>query len=99
MQARRTQITVEQDLVAIVRRTSVERFWCPGCGDEVDVVSVNGNTLAEILGQGIAHVWIETGQLHVMQSPAGTARICLASLLRCFEPQPVQAINIAKETL
>ncbi|MGB8535111.1 MAG: hypothetical protein WCD57_01740 [Acidobacteriaceae bacterium] len=99
MPERKTRITVEQDTIMIVRRANVERSWCPLCTAEVDVVAVGDKVLAEILATGTGLGWIVSGDLHVSHQPDGTTRICLASLLRCSEPQPAQPTNIAKETL
>jgi hypothetical protein len=95
MRVRTTRITVERDTTMVIRRAGSERSWCALCATEVDVVSLYGEVLTEILAQGIAHGWIAAGQLHVIDRPSEPTRICLASLLRCFEPQ----LNIPKETL
>jgi hypothetical protein len=83
----------------IVCRANGDRSWCPLCAAEVDVVSVGGKVLAEILAAGTALGWIVSGELHVSRQPDGATRICLASLLRCSEPKQTQAPNTAKETL
>jgi hypothetical protein len=97
MPMRTTRITVEQDTITVIRRESVERSWCPVCAAEVDAVVVGGPCLTGILGEGTAHGWIAGGQLHASQQPGGTARICLPSLLQCFESQQTPATHIKEK--
>jgi len=74
---KRTEVTVETDLVLIVRQRSSVRAWCQECGCEVDVVK------AEILA-GVAEPWfgnrVEQEKWHSLEDPEGTPLVCLKSL-------------------
>lgn len=92
MRVRTTRITIEHETVTLIRRESVRRVWCPLCADEVDTIAWADllQMLAdEVLAQGIA-----SGRIHVLDQTEPVIRVCLASLLRCLEPQT----NFPKET-
>lgn len=86
MAAKRTRITVERDTIMLVRHARAERAWCPICRDEVDVMALGSEALAELLAANEVQGWIAAGRLHVSREPNAPVRICLPSLLRCFEP-------------
>lgn len=97
MRVRTTRITVEREMITIIRRSSAERSWCPVCAAEVDVVALDSNALAEVLAESAARFVNAGAELHISQDPDRPARICLPSLLRCFEPQRTQTTNTPKE--
>lgn len=70
----------------LVRHARAEQAWCPHCGGVVDAVTLANEALAEFLASNDVQRWITTEKLHVSRQVNGTVRICLASLLRCFEP-------------
>ena len=86
MAAKSTRITVEKDTIMLVRHARAEQAWCPICGSHVDVVTLAKEALAEFLASHDVQGWIAAGKLHVSREPNRPIRICLASLLRCFEP-------------
>src|SRR5579863_4547660 len=98
MGVRSTRITVEQETIMVVRHAKAERSWCPLCGAEVDVITLGDEGLAEVLTAKETHGSIAAGKLHLLQEAEGTARICLSSFLRCFEPA-AQSKKFEKETL
>ncbi len=97
MRMRTTRITVEREMVTIIRRSSAERSWCRLCAAEVDVVAVDSNALAEILAECTARFVNAETELHVSQDHDRPVRICLPSLLRCFEPQQAPTKITPKE--
>jgi hypothetical protein len=84
--AARTRITVERDTIMLVRHARAEQAWCPLCDNVVDVVILANEALAEFIASNDVQGWITTEKLHVSCQANGPVRICLASLLRCFEP-------------
>jgi len=97
MTLRTTRITVEHNTILVVHNASVERAWCPVCCAEADVISIGSKSPAEVLASNEGQEWIATGKFHVSSQPNQPVRICLTSLLRCFEP--MQKMNYEKETI
>lgn len=93
MRVRTTRITIEHETVTLIGRESVQRAWCPLCADEVD--SIAWADLLQLLAARILQQGITSGRLHVFGQTDSVTRVCLASLLRCLEPEP----NFPKETL
>jgi hypothetical protein len=86
---RKTRITLETERLVIVRKGLTTPAWCPLCGAEVEVITLDD--ISQIL-QGSS-----SGELHVLREPNRQARICLPSLLRCFELEGISISQIAKE--
>ena len=70
----------------LLRHGWVDQAWCPVCGDVVDVVTLANEGLAEFLASNDVQRWIASEKLHLSRKPNGPVRICLLSLLCCFEP-------------
>ena len=83
--AARTRITVERDTILLVRHARVEQAWCPFCGTVVDVVTLPNEDVAEFMASIDVQGWIITQKLHTSRQANGGLRICLLSLIRCFE--------------
>ena len=97
MRVKTTRITLERDSITLINRFGVDRSWCPACAMEVDAVAIEG--LVKVLTDDTAQSWIAAGELHVSRCSGEPDRVCLASLLRCFQLQRAQNANSAKETL
>ena len=79
---RRTEITVETDLILVIRKCRTQPSWCPECGREVDVVSLGeARTLTGVTPQTL-HECAEAGRWHVSQGADGGLLVCLESLLK-----------------
>lgn len=85
MAVKRTTITVERDTIMVVRNARAEGIWCSLCGAQVDAIDLPGRGLAELLATNEAREWMASGALHVIHEADGPLRVCLASLLRCFQ--------------
>ena len=78
---KRTEITIETDRVLIIRRRHSTRVWCPGCGGEADMVSLEqAGIVTGLAGKSLrdyaqARGWHLSGQ-------KGSLLICLKSLLK-----------------
>jgi hypothetical protein len=79
---KRIEITIETDRVVIIRRNRPTRALCQECGSEVDMLDMT--TAAEITGMTdrILRELMDAQELHLVQSPDGSLRICLESLLK-----------------
>ena len=92
-----TKITVETESVTIIRRAKAFVSWCPDCQAEVEVITLDSADTYEGLSVVQLERWLATEKLHVWQPASGPAQICLASLLRCFEPDASRGTEIEKE--
>ena len=93
-----TRITVETETLMIVRRAKAGLAWCPDCRAEVDVITLDNDSLAKSITAAHIEEWLGTGKLHLWQPAQGPTQICVSSLLRCFELDAVRKI-ILKRTL
>lgn len=94
---RTARITVETDTVIVVRQAKTACAWCPKCGAEVEVITLEIASITEEAATAQLQEWLSTGKLHLWQIADGPAQICLASLLQCFELDVVPRTRITKE--
>jgi len=79
--ANQTKITVETDSLLIVRGRNSTRAWCPLCGAEAEMVSIESIGVITNLDRPELVEWLNSDGLHPSQSANGSAQICLNSLL------------------
>jgi hypothetical protein len=91
-----TRITVETETLMIIRRAKVALAWCPECLTEVEVIMLDGISLAEPFTAKQIQEWIGTGRLHFWQTADGPAQICVASLVHCLELEDVRNVGSSK---
>ena len=94
-----SRVTVETEQVLIIHRAEREAGWCPLCNRPGEFVLLDNACLTNPALAGQIRKWQETGKLHFWSQENGLARICLASLLCCFEMNGNPGIQIAKEVL
>lgn len=99
MVVKTTRITIETESLMIVRRAQTVRTWCPNCQADVEVMVLNGTSLAEDIPAAQLQNWLANGRLHFWSSPDGSTKVCLTSLLRCFESEDDQQTRIPERTL
>lgn len=80
--AKQTKITIETDSLLILRGRSSLRTWCHQCGDEVEVIPMEGVGVVSNLSAPEVNAWIQSDDLHRTHTPEGGALICLNSLLK-----------------
>lgn len=85
-----TKITVETESLTIIRRAKAFVAWCPDCRAEVEVLTLEPDGSAGGISSSQLRGWLATDRLHFWQPPAGQVQVCLTSLLRCFEPDPIR---------
>jgi hypothetical protein len=93
-----TRITVETETLMIIRRAKVALAWCPECSTEVEVIMLDGGSLAEPLTAEQIREWIGTGRLHFWQTADGPAQICVTSLLHCLELEDLRSVGSSNES-
>ncbi len=79
--AKQTTITVETDSLLIVRGRNSTRAWCPKCGAEAEMVSIESMGVITNLDRSKLEKWLNSDVLHRSKSADGSAQICLNSLL------------------
>jgi hypothetical protein len=94
-----TRITVETERILIVGRTESVTGWCSACGRQQELILVDSTALMEPALAVQIQKWRHSGRLHLWQQEDGFTRICLASLLCCFELDGNSGIQIAKEAI
>ncbi len=77
---KRTTITVETERLLTISRRINRLAWCPGCGRESHLLTVDEAAAQAHLGALAVYRLVEAGRLHYAETPAGTLLICAASL-------------------
>ena len=98
MAVKTTRITVETETLMIIRRAKVALAWCPECLTEVEVITLDGGSLAEPLTAKQIREWVNTGRLHFWNTADGPDQICVASLLHCLELEDVRSVGSSNES-
>jgi hypothetical protein len=80
--AKRTTITVETDSLLVLRGRKPQRAWCPQCLAEGDMIPMNEvGVISNLLPQEV-EAWIQSDELHHIQTADGVHLICLNSMLK-----------------
>jgi len=94
-----TRITIETERILVVRRAEQVAGWCPICCRQGEFILLDNAALMEPVLAAQINEWHGTGKLHLLLEENGSTRICLASLLCCFELDGNSGIRIAKEVI
>jgi hypothetical protein len=98
MAVKTTRITVETETLMIIRRAKVALAWCPECLSEVEVIMLDGGSLAEPFTAELVRKWLAAGRLHLWRTADGLARICVPSLLHCLDLEDVRSAGSSNES-
>jgi hypothetical protein len=98
MVVKTTRITIETESLLIVRRGKTIVTWCPVCCAEAEAMTLEGDSLGEDIPSALLRDWLAAGKLHLWNPDGGLARICLTSLLRCFESEDAGRLPDPKRT-
>jgi hypothetical protein len=79
--ANKTTITIETDSLLTLRGRTSKRAWCPMCAAEVDVAALEDIGVVSNLDRAALAEWLNSGDLHRLQTADGSEVICLNSLL------------------
>jgi hypothetical protein len=80
--SKETKITIETDSLLILRGRSALRAWCPDCGSEVEMISLDGVGVISNLPPPEVEAWIQSDDLHHTTAADGSSLICLNSMLK-----------------
>lgn len=81
LMAKQTKITIEIDSLLILRGRVSRRAWCAGCGAEAEMIALDDFGVITNLDRSELEAWLNSGQLHRLQTSEGAELICLNSLL------------------
>jgi hypothetical protein len=93
-----TRITIETESLLVVRRGKIVVTWCPICCAEAEAMTLEGSRLGEDIPSTLLSDWLAAGKLHLCGLDGGLDRICLTSLLRCFESESARRLPTPKPT-
>jgi hypothetical protein len=79
--ARETKITLETDSLLIVHGRSLPRKWCPACAAEVESFAMERTEVLSNLDQAALEEWLNSEELHRLETADGSTQICLNSLI------------------
>ena len=98
MVVKTTRITIETESLVVVHRGKTIVTWCPVCCAEAEAMTLEGDSLGEDLPSTLLRDLLAAGKLHFWNSGGGPDRICLTSLLRCFETEDALGLPTPKTT-
>ena len=86
MKRRRTRRTTEieletEEVLLIAGQTSPGIAWCPKCGRQAAMASVEAAARVACMEVNAVHRLVEAGSVHFIEAPGGSLLICLASLI------------------
>jgi hypothetical protein len=76
-----TKITIETDSLLILRGGNSRRAWCPQCGADTEMITLENVGVVSNLDQMALEAWLNSGELHRSKADDGSALVCLNSLL------------------
>jgi hypothetical protein len=79
--AKQTKITIETDSLLILHGRSSLRAWCSACAAEVESIDMEHTGVISNLDQPALEEWLNSKELHRLETPDGSAQICLNSLV------------------
>jgi hypothetical protein len=94
-----TRITVETEHILIIHRAKRVVIWCPLCNREGEFILLDKAAFTEPVIAVQIEKWQAAGRLHLSIQENGLTRVCLDSLLCCFELDANSGIQIAKEVI
>jgi len=80
--AKETKITIETESILILRGRSPLLAWCRDCGDEVEMIPLDGVGVISNLASPEVEVWMQSEDLHHTVTADGASLICLNSMLK-----------------
>jgi hypothetical protein len=92
-----TRITIETERVLTLRCGSLERIWCEPCAAETEIVTLEA--LSNLVPEGPEKIqqWLDKGELHWSQSPQGSVRICVRSLVHLLGAEAADGLSGKRE--
>jgi hypothetical protein len=79
--ARTMTITIETNSLMVLRGRGTMRAWCPRCAAEAETVSLQNFGVVSNLDRTAIEEWLNSDQIHRIESEDGSGAVCLNSLL------------------
>ncbi|MBV9265162.1 MAG: hypothetical protein JO061_03235 [Acidobacteriaceae bacterium] len=79
--AKQTRITMETLSLLSLQGRILRRAWCPQCGAESEVITLDDVGVISTLERPEVQEWFKSSGLHHSQTVDGAESICLNSLL------------------
>lgn len=79
--AKQTKITIETDSLLILRGQSSRRIWCPQCEAGREMIALENLGVISNLDRRALEEWLNSGEMHRVETGDGSTLICLTSLL------------------
>lgn len=79
---RRMEITVETRRLVIRRSTNQAPVWCVECSSPVQLITPEEAAVLAGVNTRTIYRWVETAQLHFLETAEQSPLLCLNSLLR-----------------
>ncbi len=76
-----TRITIETDSLLILHGRTSDGAWCRHCQAEVGAIALENVGVISNLERAALEEWLNSGELHRLQTADGSTLICLNSLL------------------
>ena len=96
MVVKTTRITIETESLVVVHRGKTIVTWCPICCAEAEAMTLESDSLGEDFPSTLLRDLLAAGKLHLWSADGGPDRICLTSLLRCFESEDARRLPTPK---
>jgi hypothetical protein len=78
---KQTKITIETDSLLILRGQGCQREWCSICAAEVESIAMERTEVITNLDRSAFAEWLNSEELHRLETTDGSTLICLNSLL------------------
>jgi hypothetical protein len=79
--AKQTKVTIETESLLILRGRTTNRAWCPACAVEREVIALEEIGVISNLERSALEEWLNSGNLHRLQTANRSTLICLNSLI------------------
>ena len=76
-----TRITIETDSLLILHGRTSDSVWCRHCQAQVGAIALENVCVISNLERAALEEWLNSGELHRLQTADGSTLICLNSLL------------------
>jgi hypothetical protein len=76
-----TTITIQTSSILVLQSSSSRRAWCPVCGTEREMITLDPNTVTTDLSWPALEQWLKQHGIHCSQAADGTSWLCFDALL------------------
>ena len=84
--ARQTKITIETDIVLVLKGKATIHAWCERCGTDAEMISLETTAVISNVGGSGLGEWLDSQQVHRSQAADGVQLICVNSLVGLGRP-------------